>query len=650
MLLAARARIVTAPRDPSDLPRPDLYGLKSTEIPCPKSMSEALDSPYAGYWWDAAISQKATLEAANTFGPLTSLPKGKTATGSTWVFKVKPSLTGDGSIRKFAARLCAQGFAQKAGFDYDQTFAPTANSSSLLIVMALAAQHQLLTRQIDFVAAYLNGEMEHEVYMRQPSGFVDESNPSSVRLLIKAIYGTRQGAERWHAALVHELIINFGFTRTTADPCVFLLRHNHNMMILGLHTDDCLIAHNNQEWTDSIIHRLHERFPLTDQGEPSRLLGMSVRRDGATGAITIDQEEYITEILTKFNMAECNPVLTPHDPCIYHSAENSPKTDADRLKMAHIPYLALLGSLQWLAHRTRPDIAFIVNVLAEHAANPGPAHWKGLKRVLAYLKGTKTVGIRFAKQSNPNLLAWADADWAGDPDTRRSRTGNVIVLAGGAVHWLSRRQDHGKLKVSLSSTHAEIKSLCSATRVIAWMRLLLTELGFAPDGPTRVLEDNRGAQAWAGYRRMDKRTKDIEIQYHFTREAVEANIIHIDSCPSADMAADFLTKPSKAPSFASNLLKIGVVNTRRAQDTTLHRGGVSGSQAPDDDVAPRSFLSGAASRAQPTSSCLLANIPMKCSSGNCVRSSASDDAAPVVPCQDKTRHVTFATELRTHRL
>ena len=560
-ITASLARIISPPSDPSSLPRPDLHGIKAIDIPVPKNMGQALASPYAGYWWDAAMIQMGTLEGAGTFGPVTPLPKGKTATGSTWVFKVKPNLSSDGSVRKFSARLCAQGFAQKAGFDYDKTFAPTACPTSMLTVLALAAQHGLHTRQIDFVAAYLNGVMEHEVYMRQAAGFVDQADPGGVRRLVKAIYGTKQGAERWHDAIVNLLIRDIGFTRTTADPCVFILHADKRVMIIGLHTDDCLIAHNDKAWADTIIQRLHATFPLDDQGAPSRLLGMRVRREGATGAISIDQEEYVDEILAKFNMADSNPVATPHQPGLYFSKTMSPATDIERAAMADVPYLGLLGSLQWLAHRCRPDIAAAVNVLSEYAANPGRAHWTGLKRILAYLKGTRSLGIKFELQPNPDMVTWADADWAGDPDTRRSRTGTIVTLAGGAIYWLSRRQDLGATKVALSSTHAEIKSLCAAARITAWLRLLLTELGFPPTGPTRVLEDNRGAKAWSGYRRMDQRTKDIEVQFHYSREAVEAGIMQVDSCATADMAADYLTKPSSGVVFKANLLAIGVTDT-----------------------------------------------------------------------------------------
>ncbi|CEO95378.1 hypothetical protein PBRA_009644 [Plasmodiophora brassicae] len=189
----------------------------------------------------------------------------------------------------------------------------------------------------------------------------------------------------------------------------------------------------------------------------------------------------------------------------------SPQSDLDRDEMATKPYLKLIGCLTWLAHRCRPDIAYITNVLAQFSSNPGIQHWRAGQRVLKYLAGTMTHGIRYERQPEDRLIAYADADWASDPDTRRSRSGHIILLAGGPVHWQSRRQDLGAVKVSLSSTHAEIKSLCAVTRQLAWIRSFLTEIGFARSSPTIVYEDNQGAKAWSGYRRMDDRTKDIEV-------------------------------------------------------------------------------------------------------------------------------------------
>lgn len=553
------------------LPRPGLTGIKATDITTPASLHAALTSPFSGYWWDAATAEMNSLNAHDTFGPLIPLPPGKKALKTTWVLKVKPDMSSDGSVQKFKARLCAKGFLQRQGIDYDETFAPTAISSSLLCIVAIAVQYELKLRQIDFVAAFLNGEMEHEVYIEQPQGFVHIGKEKMVHRLKKAMYGTKQGAECWHKALVGSLF-QLGFTRTTADPCIFVKRQDNKVMILGAHTDDSLIAYSHEEWATDIISKLDAFYELTDQGAPSRLLGMRIRRQGTIGAVTIDHSEYIDECAKVFNMADCNPHSTPHQPGLYFTKTSCPTNSDDQREMACIPFARLIGCLNWMANISRPDIAYQVNVLCQFMSNPSKQHWSAAKRILSYLIGTKFLGIKFKKNPNPSIVGWADADWAGDPETRRSRTGYVIMMAGGPISWCSRRQDIGTgPSVSLSSTHAEIKSLCAASRQIAWIRLLLKELGYEETTPTVVYEDNRGAKAWSGYRRMDKRTKDIEVQFHYTREAVESKLIKIENCPTSEMKADYLTKPICPASFRKCIEGIGMADALGASV----RGGVS---------------------------------------------------------------------------
>ncbi|CEO95070.1 hypothetical protein PBRA_009602 [Plasmodiophora brassicae] len=586
-------------------------------------MAEALPSSFAGHWWDAALTQMATLDSKDTFGPLIDLPKGKIAVGARWVFRVKSveqrihygqqhmpaarerrhalrdsvpagvgnrytvgdyvatvtsaahavrntstsllsfsksSLSDDDGIRKFSARLCAQGFRQRRGIDFDDNFAPTARATAFFVILALAAQYNLHLRQVDWVAAYLNADMLHDVYIRQPDGFTDHHVPYRVRQLKKALYGTKQGAERWYKTL-RDMLFSLGFETIITDPCVFGYNRDGKFMVMSVHTDDGLLAYNDVVFAESLLVQLSAMAEITDQGEPSTLLGMRIRRDPDTGAITLDQAEYIEKVLDDFNMSNCHPVDTPHQPGVHLTKSMSPQSDIERDEMANKPYLKLIGCLTWLAHRCRPDIAYITNVLAQFSSNPGISHWRAGQRVLKYLAGTTTRGIRYERQPQDLLLAYADADWASDPETRRSRSGHVILMAGGPVHWQSRRQDLGAVKVSLSSTHAEIKSLCAVTRQLAWIRTFLDEIGFPRPGPTIVYEDNQGAKAWSGYRRMYGRTKDIEVQFHYTREAVEAGLVVVHKYPSAEMAADYLTKPALSTSFHANLILAGITDT-----------------------------------------------------------------------------------------
>jgi hypothetical protein len=531
---------------------PDMSTFFARDLPVFDSIKAALAGPYSGWCHDAYMEEMTNHDNNGTFGPPTKLPTGARALGFKYIFEPRKLKDSSGLFTKYKGRIVAKGYAQVEGVDFNETFASTASSTSINVVLAVAAQYGWRLRQYDHVAAYLNGIMEHIVHMRLPDG--------SVRRLIKAIYGTRQGAERWQAAHV-EMMKKLGWVRTIADPCVFTHTTGETTAIVAIHSDDGLMACSDNDYMLSRIAEMNAIYPLVDQGAPSRLLGMRVRREGETGPIHVDQSEYIGEILAKFNMTDCKPEPTPHQPGLYMTADMSPKTEAERAAMRDTPFLSLLCSLLWLACRCRPDIDMAVNALLRFMSDPGQRHWTAAKRIVRYLAGTRYHGVRYAPQPTGDFQTWADADWAGDPDTRRSRTGSVITLAGGAIWSTSRLQQLGAIKVSLSSTHAEIKALCAATRQVVWLRLLLEEIGFPQTGPSIIYEDNRGARLWAGYRRMDKRTKDIEVQFHYTREAVVSGLIRIDVCPTLEMRADFLTKPCTTSVFKFCKAAIGVADT-----------------------------------------------------------------------------------------
>jgi hypothetical protein len=199
---------------------------------------------------------------------------------------------------------------------------------------------------------------------------------------------------------------------------------------------------------------------------------------------------------------------------------------------------------------TRPDIAYAVQSASKHLQRNGPEHLVNAKRILRYLKGTVDMGIRysvkggskltgFSDSDSTKLLGYSDADWGGDKDTRRSTTGYVFVLAGGAVSWCSRLQP----TVALSSAEAEYTAACAAVQEATHLRQLLQDLGFPQEEPTLIMEDNQGCIALSGNPVLHKRTKHIDIKYHFIRERVASQEVALKYVATADQLADILTKP-----------------------------------------------------------------------------------------------------------
>jgi transposase InsO family protein len=527
-------------------PRPDLSHIIASSVHIPNSVHDALQGPYAGHWFDAMQKEYGQMQDFQTW-ELQDLPPGRKAIACRWVFNVKPSLNGDGFVRKFKARLVVKGFSQRAGIDYNETFSPVAHQESFRIILALAAQHGLFLRQIDVVGAFLNGQIEDEIFMNQPEGFIMEGNERQVCKLKKALYGLKQAGMIWNQNLDDFLINTIGFRRTRADPCIYHFKQGNSLMILGVHVDDILLAHNNNALCDDIVAKFSKKWDITDLGEPSQLLGMHITRDGNTGAIKLSQHSYIEELLTKFNMEKCKPVSTPHQAGLYLTTKMCPTEETEALCMKKTPYAELVGSLNWLSTNTRPDIATSVGTLCRFISNPGKQTWKAALRVLSYLSGTLDRGVTYKHQAEGahSLQGYSDADWAGDPDTRRSTTGYVFTFAGGPIAWKSKLQKSS----ALSSVEAEYIAACSTSREAKWIRQLLAEIEFPITGPVMIFEDNQGCISISSNNRTDSRTKHIDVKYHFVRDMIQKNMIELKYIPTERMLADFLTKPTTAAKF-----------------------------------------------------------------------------------------------------
>ena len=163
--------------------------------------------------------------------------------------------------------------------------------------------------------------------------------------------------------------------------------------------------------------------------------------------------------------------------------------------------------------------------------------------MLRYLQATPTHGIRFSGSGDGKLIGYSDADWVGDIESGRSTSGYVFVLNGGCISWRSKKQR----TVALSSTEAEYMALSEATQEAVWLKAFMRELGEdTGGGALTVDEDNQGAIALAKNPEFHKRTKHIDIRYHFVREKVEDGQVALEYCPTQDMLADLMTKPIAA--------------------------------------------------------------------------------------------------------
>ena len=368
----------------------------------PNTYAEAMSRPEEERkkWHKAALDEIQALVENGTF-ELVQLPPGRKAIGSRWVFKVKKNA--DGSIERHKGRVVAQGYSQRPGFDFTETFAPTPKWAALRAILALAALENLHLESVDISSAFLNGELEEEVYMRQPPGF-EEKGPNWVWRLLKSIYGLKQAGRCWHKKL-NKAFEDMGFHRILCEHSIWIYRKEDVRIIIPVFIDDMTIASNSKEAIDNVKQQLRQHFKLRELGTTSWLLGVEIIRDRSKRTLSLNQRQYILTLLERFGFSDVNTVSTPIDPGLKLSSAMSPGTPSEIEEMRNVPYLQAVGSLMYLATATRPDISYAVGVLARFSKNPGPTHWKAVKHVFRYLKGTLDYKLTYAPNpTSPELF------------------------------------------------------------------------------------------------------------------------------------------------------------------------------------------------------------------------------------------------------
>jgi len=493
----------------------------------PVSVEEALASEQAEQWQRAMDEEMSSLLENQTWA-LEPLPEGVQPIPVKWVFKVKRNA--DGSVERFKARLVAKGFMQVEGVDFDEVFAPVSKYSTVRALLAAVAAENLEMHQVDIKTAFLNGEIEEEVYVKQPPGY-EEGGPGMVCHLKRALYGLRQAPRTWNIRLAKELE-TLGFRKSEADPSLFIYNGKDGPVFVLVYVDDLIIAARDLEAVKRVKEQLMSVFEARDMGEATYFLGMTITRDRSARTIKLAQGRMTAELVAKYESGEVRTKEVPISPSARLTKEGGKSLDTDRYG-----YSQLVGSLMYIAVCTRPDIAQSVGALARYMAAPTTVHWTAAKGVLRYLAGSKDFGICFGGVNTPALQVFCDADYAGDVDTRRSTTGYVYILNGGAISWSSRRQQ----TVAASTTEAEYMAAADTVKEALWLRKLMTDLGYQMETIT-IQADNQSAMKLLKNPVNSMRSKHIDVLYHFARERVMRRDVEFKYVSTQENVADVLTK------------------------------------------------------------------------------------------------------------
>ena len=476
-----------------------------------------------------------TLKGKHTWDLVKPLP-GVNVMDSMWVYDIK--WDGEGRRIKDKARLVGKGYTQQLGVDYNETWAGVTRLESVRMTAALAAKYNLQLWRIDFVGAYLNSLTKEDIYMKQPEGFVELGFPDHVCKLVHTIYGTMQGGHDWYNTL-SATYDDLGYTTSRADPCVRYKRENGNFTLTDTYTDDVFGASNNDQEIRRRKDEMAKIWDIKDVGETEYFLGMRVQQDLTLGTIRLTQRPYWEHVLNRFGLENVTPRSTPLPTGIILNNDMSPKTDSEQKEMSDKPYRSILGSVMWGQLATRPDLSFAVSLLARFQANPGLGHWSALLHVVGYIKSTLDLGLMYSRDYDISPTAFVDADFGGCRDTRRSTSGYVFLMSGGAVTWSSKRQT----TVALSTVEAEYVAMSRCAQQMAWMHSWLDEIEVEHSLPGLIKGDNRGAIALTKNTKDHSKVKHIDIRHHYIRDLLKSGTITLEQVPSADNLADLFTKP-----------------------------------------------------------------------------------------------------------
>ncbi|CAI7879650.1 unnamed protein product [Closterium sp. NIES-53] len=271
----------------------------------PRTHTEALASPDSPLWKQAMEKELASINENDVF-ELVDPPKGAYLVGCKWVLKKK--LGADGSVERYKARLVFQGYTQREGEHYSETFAPVAKATTLRVLLALAASLNLKVEQLDVCTAFLYGLLMEEVYMRQPPGYDDGSG--RVWKLKHTLYGLKQSPRGWYKR-IDDFLLQHGFAHSECDSALYVLKEGENQLALLLYVDDLVLFSDSKDLIREVKQWLGVEFARRDLGPVTYYLGMHVDRDRASGTIHLHREMYVKGVVESFGMGNSKPVQTP---------------------------------------------------------------------------------------------------------------------------------------------------------------------------------------------------------------------------------------------------------------------------------------------------------------------------------------------------
>ena len=356
--------------------------LAMTDEKLPTNYQQAMESDEATDWKKAIDEELSSIHEHKVYS-LVKPTSNSRVLDSRWVFVKK--FDEQGQVEKFKARLVVKGYNQIYGIDFKDTFSPVTTYTTVRVLLAIAAQFGMKVKQLDVKTAFLHGEIDTVIYVKQPEGCHDGTD--KVWLLHKSLYGLKQSPRLWHQK-VKQVLAKFDLQPTLSDPCCF--RSKNFELILALWVDDGLIIGKSEEKVNELLLFLQSQFNIKS-GNIGKYVGLEITQ--LNECIYIKEKSYIEKVVDRFKLQDAKPAQVPADPALdklfststLWEKEESRQPDPNEIKEptslvntnvlqsktekvqkeVNFPYREAIGALNFIAHTSRPDIAFAVNRCAQ---------------------------------------------------------------------------------------------------------------------------------------------------------------------------------------------------------------------------------------------------------------------------------------------
>ena len=498
--------------------------------PEPRGFKELAKHPYCEFFKTAMVTEIEGLKRKNTWTEVSlddAVKANKKPIPTMWVYKYK--FDEHGWLLKFKARLVARGDLQLTNMD---TFAATLAARLFRFLMAITAAFDLETRQYDAVNAFANSTINEPTFCKVPPGW--DGNPNILLLLQQALYGLKQSPALWYGELSRTLI-DLELDPISGIDCVY----TNVYMIVFFFVDDICVLYDKRYTTqvDAFEAKLFATYEMKSLGEIEWFLGIRVSRNRISRQLRLCQDSYIGKLAAKFKVTSTKARLSPLP------VEDIVKFAGTASPQDILQFQQKVGSINFAAVITCPDIAHATSKLSEHLTNPSPQHIELVTQVIAYLIATQTLCILFEEQvdlSREILLVSSDASFADDTQTRFSSQGYAFKLFGGLIDWKANKQK----TVTLSSTEAELLAISQVGKETLWWTRLFDLLEFDPGHKVVIQCDNQQTirAITSENPRFSTKLRHVDIHAHWLRQEIGKKTISIKWVPSAQILADGFTK------------------------------------------------------------------------------------------------------------